>query len=275
MKTTQFAIAAVLLAVAAAWAVGADKAPKMLSHDVYFTLKDDSPKAKEALVAGCKKFLSEHPGVVWFAAGALVEEHERDVNDRDFDVALHIVFKDKASHDKYQEADAHHKFIEEYNENWESVRVFDSWLTATAHGDDEKHDAHDRAAHEHDAHDHSHGDHDHDAHSARTPELPDPAAHFAGMIEGKVVAKTDRGLLVDVQKVLKTWRGSKAKDPKSLVGKKVHVIVHAEGRYGKLVRKFIQSVKEGERVELDVAHRDGEVLVILELTEEQRQRVAD
>lgn len=277
MKTTQFAIAAVLLAVVAAWAVGAEKAPKMLSHDVYFTLKADSPKAKEALVAGCKKFLSEHPGVVWFAAGALVEEHDRDVNDRDFDVALHIVFKDKASHDKYQEADGHHKFIDEFNENWESVRVFDSWLTATAHGEDEKHEAHDHAAHEHDAHDHSHADHEHpdQGKSAKDLKLPDPASQFAGMIEGKVAAKTDRGLLLDVDKVLKTWRGSKAKDPKSLVGKKVHVVVHADGRYGKLVRKFVQSLKEGERVELDVAHREGEVLVILELTEQQRHRVAD
>lgn len=127
-----------LLAVGACCAVGAEKAPKMLSHDVYFTLKDDSPKAREALVAGCKKYLSKHPGIVWFAAGALVEEHEREVNDRNFDVALHIVFKDKASHDKYQVADDHHKFIEEFEENWESVRVFDSWLTATAHGEEEK-----------------------------------------------------------------------------------------------------------------------------------------
>ncbi len=261
MRTAaQLAIATFLLAVGTAWAVGAEKAPKMLSHDVYFTLKNDSPKAKEALVAGCKKFLSEHKGIVWFAAGALVEEHDREVNDRDFDVALHIVFKDKASHDTYQEADSHHKFIEEYNENWESVRVFDSWLTATAHGDDETHDAHD------------HGRHDA---PAKDLKLPDAAAHFAGMIEGKVAAKTDRGLLLQVSKVRKIWRGSKAEDPKSLVGKKVHVVVKSDGRYGQLVGKYVRSLKEGERVELDVAHREGEVLVVLELTKEQRRRVAD
>jgi hypothetical protein len=103
---------------------------RMLSHDVYFTLKDKSPEAKKQLVAGCKKFLSVHPGTVWFAAGVLVGEHEREVNDRGFDVALHIVFKDKASHDKYEEAPEHHKFIEEFKDNWESVRVFDSWVDA-------------------------------------------------------------------------------------------------------------------------------------------------
>jgi len=139
MRTAlQFVLCAVVLTVGASIAGGAEEAPKLLSHDVYFTLKDDSANAKEALVAGCKKYLSKHPGMVWFAAGAIVEEHQREVNDRDFDVALHIVFKDKASHDKYQNADAHHKFIEEFKENWESVRVFDSWLTATAHSEEEK-----------------------------------------------------------------------------------------------------------------------------------------
>jgi hypothetical protein len=138
MKTVrQLMIATLVLAVGTTWAVGNEKAPRMLSHDVYFTLMDDSQEAVDALVVGCKKYLSKHPGTVWFAAGGLVKEHDRDVNDQEFDVALHIVFKDKASHDKYQKAEDHHKFIEEFKENWKSVRVFDSWLTATAHEKDE------------------------------------------------------------------------------------------------------------------------------------------
>jgi hypothetical protein len=112
----------------------AEPGQRMLSHDVYFTLEDDSPEAKEQLVAGCQKFLSGHPGTVWFAAGVLVGVHEREVNDRDFHVALHLVFKDKASHDAYQKASDHHKFIEEFQENWQSVRVFDSWLDVASHG---------------------------------------------------------------------------------------------------------------------------------------------
>ena len=69
----------------------------MLSHDVYFSLKDNSPEAKRKLVAACKKYLSGHPGEVFFAAGTLAEEISWDISDRDFDVALHIVFKDKAA----------------------------------------------------------------------------------------------------------------------------------------------------------------------------------
>jgi len=106
----------------------------MLTHDVFFALKNDSDDAKEALLAGCKKYLTDHPGVVWFAAGVLVEEHEREVNDRDFDVALHLVFKDKAAHDQYQDAERHHAFVEQFKENWKTVRVFDSYVNTSSHG---------------------------------------------------------------------------------------------------------------------------------------------
>lgn len=100
----------------------------MLSHNVFFTLKDDSDEAANNLVASCRKYLKNHPGVVFFAAGRLGEEFARPVNDRMFDVALHVVFEDKHSHDLYQEAADHLKFIEEHKPNWKQVRVFDSWV---------------------------------------------------------------------------------------------------------------------------------------------------
>lgn len=66
----------------------------MSAHNVYFSLKDTSDGAKKKLVAACKKHLSGHPGTVLFAAGVLAEECDRPVNDRDFDVALHVIFHD-------------------------------------------------------------------------------------------------------------------------------------------------------------------------------------
>ncbi len=98
----------------------------MLAHNVYFSLKDSAPAAKEKLLAACRRFLTRHPGEVFFAAGALAEGLNRPVNDRDFDVALHIVFQDQEAHDAYQEAPRHQQFIEENNDNWKRVRVFDS-----------------------------------------------------------------------------------------------------------------------------------------------------
>jgi len=103
----------------------------MLAHDVYFTLKDNSQAAKQRLVDACKKYLSEHPGTVWFSAAVRAEEFDRPVNDQDFDVALHLVFRDKAAHDAYQEAPKHQQFIEENRDNWKQVRVFDSYVVAS------------------------------------------------------------------------------------------------------------------------------------------------
>lgn len=104
----------------------ADAKGPMLVHDVYFSLKDSSPEAKAKLVAACKKYLTKHPGEVFFAAGTLAEELNRPVNDRDFDVGLHIIFQDKKSHDVYQDADRHNQFIAENKDAWKKVRVFDT-----------------------------------------------------------------------------------------------------------------------------------------------------
>ena len=100
--------------------------PQLLAHNVYFSLIDTSPAAAQKLVEACKKYLFRHPGIIFFAAGTLCRELERPVNDRDFDVALHVIFKDKASHDAYQIAATHRQFIEENKASWKRVRVFDS-----------------------------------------------------------------------------------------------------------------------------------------------------
>jgi hypothetical protein len=100
--------------------------PSALAHDVYFSLKDHSADAKKNMVAACKKYLSKHPGEVFFATGTRVEDLNRSVNDRDFDVALHIVFKDRTAHDQYQDTPRHKQFIDENKDNWQKVRVFDS-----------------------------------------------------------------------------------------------------------------------------------------------------
>ena len=57
-------------------------------------------------------------GALFFAAGTLADEFQRPVNDRAFDVALHVVFTDRAAHDAYQQAPRHLKFIEENKPNW-------------------------------------------------------------------------------------------------------------------------------------------------------------
>ncbi len=103
-------------------------AEPLLAHHVYFTLNDNSPERIEALVGACHKYLTDHPGCVFFAAGTVVPDLDRPVNDRDFDVALHVVFQDRAAHDAYQQAERHLQFIAENRESWKQVRVFDSYV---------------------------------------------------------------------------------------------------------------------------------------------------
>lgn len=98
----------------------------LLAHNVFFTLKDRSPAARKKLVEACRHYLLGHPGVVFFACGTLAEELSRPVNDRDFDVGLHIVFVSREAHDQYQESPAHVKFVDENRAGWERVRVFDT-----------------------------------------------------------------------------------------------------------------------------------------------------
>jgi hypothetical protein len=98
----------------------------MLAHNVFFSLKDRADSSVQALVSACKKYLTAHPGIVFFACGTREKALDRPVNDLDFDVSLHIVFDTKASHDAYQVAPRHDTFIAENKENWARVRVFDS-----------------------------------------------------------------------------------------------------------------------------------------------------
>lgn len=104
-------------------------ADPQLAHMVYFKLTDNSGANKARLLAACKAFLSGHPGTVSFAAGTLANDLNREVNDRDFDVSLHLIFANKEAHDKYQQHPKHLKFIEENKDNWAKVRVFDSYLS--------------------------------------------------------------------------------------------------------------------------------------------------
>ena len=115
------ALAILLPSVAAA-----EDAPSALAHDVYFTLRDPSPSKRAELVAACRKYLAGHEGTLFFSVGVRAPEMGRPVNDRDFDVALHVTFDGQPSHDKYQAAPRHKQFIEEQQANWTKVRVFDS-----------------------------------------------------------------------------------------------------------------------------------------------------
>jgi quinol monooxygenase YgiN len=100
----------------------------MLAHSVLFKLKDNAPCARQELIAACKRYLSGHEGIVFFAVGQRAEDIDWSVSDRDFDVALHIVFRDRASHDAYQDSPEHTTFLEKYEGNWQRIRAIDAYV---------------------------------------------------------------------------------------------------------------------------------------------------
>jgi hypothetical protein len=99
-----------------------------LAHVVFFTLAESNDANRAKLVEGCKKYLDKHEGLVYFGVGVRAPEYDREVNDRDYDVALHLVFESAKDQDVYQTHPRHTKFVEECKGLWKKVRVFDSTL---------------------------------------------------------------------------------------------------------------------------------------------------
>ncbi len=97
-----------------------------LTHCVFFSLKESTPENCQALVDDCDHFLKRPGGVVSLHVGIREADLNREVNDTDFDVALVVVFEDRAAHDVYQDHPDHRAFIERNKETWRSVRVFDA-----------------------------------------------------------------------------------------------------------------------------------------------------
>jgi hypothetical protein len=98
-----------------------------LAHHVFFTLKDNSTEAVSSLVSDCQKYLDDHEGVVGFSVGCRDTELDREVNAK-YDVSLHVIFQDRATHDVYQTAPRHLEFIALQKDNWAKVMVCDSLL---------------------------------------------------------------------------------------------------------------------------------------------------
>jgi hypothetical protein len=100
-----------------------DQQPPALAHMVYFTLSDAGDT--DRLLAGCRKFLTDHPGTLHYFAGRRAEDYERPVNDTHHHVALILVFASQADHDRYQGSERHQQFLAEYSPLWSRVQVFD------------------------------------------------------------------------------------------------------------------------------------------------------
>jgi hypothetical protein len=125
--------AAAVILVAGVVSRSAEKGEPHVAHIVFFTLKEQTAEARQKLVASCQKYLAKQEGALHFAVGTIAGDLKEPVSDRDFDVALHLVFKDKAAEGRYLVHPDHKTFVEENKDSWSRVRVFDSYLAEGAH----------------------------------------------------------------------------------------------------------------------------------------------
>lgn len=107
---------------------------------------------------------------------------------------------------------------------------------------------------------------------------PQEAVGFAGMITGKVIAKGEDQLTVEVTGIEKVWKHSRAEKPEALVGQQVTIRVQPElyakkEGYLARVRAFFGLLKPGDTESFDVRHTEGATLAFLELTRAQMERV--
>ena len=111
----------------------ATTAEPQLAHMVFFALKDHSKESRERFIASSEKYLADHEGTVYFSVGTIAEDKdvEEPVSVKDFDVALHVVFENKAAKAKYLASERHKQFVDENRESFAGVRVFDSFLKSS------------------------------------------------------------------------------------------------------------------------------------------------
>lgn len=119
--------AAALAAVISGSALAESRA---FSHYVAFELAEDSPKKRAALTACLTDFLEAFELETSYTVSEIAAEMNRPVNDKAFQLALHVMLKDKATYNIYAAHPTHVAFVEKCQHLWKAVRVFDSYVAA-------------------------------------------------------------------------------------------------------------------------------------------------
>jgi len=96
------------------------------AHVVFFWLKNpDNQEDRDKFETSLKKFINSSNYIKSKHVGTPADT-DRDVIDNTYTYCLIATFKDKADQDKYQEEQVHKVFIEESQDLWEKVVVYDS-----------------------------------------------------------------------------------------------------------------------------------------------------
>lgn len=114
------------LATAATAASGHSPEKTMLTHHVFFWLKNpDSASDRDKLIAGLKT-LRRINGIKALHIGVPAATEKRDVVDNSYAVSELMFFDDLAAQARYQDHPIHKAFIESCSSLWSKVVVYDA-----------------------------------------------------------------------------------------------------------------------------------------------------
>jgi len=85
----------------------------MFSHIVVFWTDPAPPDAADDLIAGANRLLKNIPGVLQFHIGKMVPSG-RPVVEQSYQVALNLIFPDKATEEAYQKHPQHVEYVAKY-----------------------------------------------------------------------------------------------------------------------------------------------------------------
>jgi len=98
----------------------------ILIHHVYFWLKNpEDSKTRDKFEKALKKLVTIDE-IKNYHIGIPASTRERDVVDHSYSYSLMVIFENKENQDIYQKHPIHLDFVEQNEQLWEKVKVYDS-----------------------------------------------------------------------------------------------------------------------------------------------------
>ncbi|MSR28271.1 MAG: Dabb family protein [Phycisphaerales bacterium] len=111
-----------VIVITALSACSATPTPSSIHHVVFLKLKD--PGEIAALERSCNELLVPIPGVIEYASGRPVDTGRAAV-ERDYDIAILVVFPTAAEYQAYLVHPNHDALVKEWKPRFASMRIYD------------------------------------------------------------------------------------------------------------------------------------------------------
>jgi hypothetical protein len=113
-----------------------------------------------------------------------------------------------------------------------------------------------------------------DVFGTESGKVPDGGKGYIGYLKGAIVSNEKGIAKLKVSAVLEVDKNSAASKPDSLIGQEIRVAPgHGGGGVNDVQAAFVRGLDIGEEVTLQLKHHEGDLFLIMELTQEQRESI--